>query len=86
MSSGTAICTTRRSMSKLIVRVEHARAIPTPHNGGYCVPGMIQFFERHNLDFKKFVRKGIDADILIATGDAMALEVVEIARKESKNG
>lgn len=73
-------------MSKLIVRVEHARAIPTPHPGGYCVPGMMVFFERYNLDFKKFVREGIDADVLIATGDAMALDVVEIARKEATNG
>jgi hypothetical protein len=80
------ISITKASMPSLIVRVEHARAIACPNGSGYCVPGMVKFFERHNLDFKKFVRDGIDADKLLATEDAMAAEVVAQARKEAAGG
>lgn len=87
MYAGTAISHIEASMSdKLIVKVKHARMVPTPQPCGYCVPGMQEFFARHNLDFKSFCRHGIDAEVLIATGDAMALEVVKIAKRESKRG
>lgn len=73
-------------MPSLIVKVRHARMVDTAQPDGYCVPGMQKFFERHNLSFRDFCRHGIDADKLIATGDAMALEVVRIAREEVKSG
>lgn len=47
---------------------------------GICPAARHKFFEPHGLDWKDFVRNGIDADLLIATGDPRALPVVEVAR------
>ena len=58
----------------LMVRVEHARAL------GYCSRGMRAFAARHGLDWGRFVHEGIPAEELEATGDHMALQVVEKAR------
>lgn len=38
------------------------------------------WFKDHGLDWKDFVLNGIEADKLLATGDAQAKRVVEIAR------
>lgn len=69
-------------MSGLIVTVEHMRTVPglgpTP---GYCVKSSRAWFRRHGLDWRRFVREGIDAEQLLATGDALAARVVEHARK-----
>lgn len=45
-----------------------------------CAKGTRMFFERHNFDFQDFLKNGIDAELFIATGDAMALQVVEVAK------
>lgn len=47
----------------------------------YCNKGGRVFFKKHNLDWAKFVDEGIEAEKLIATGDAMALKVVERAKE-----
>ncbi|URA07149.1 hypothetical protein P9A48_gp41 [Xanthomonas phage Mallos] len=44
-----------------------------------CSRGARDFFIRHNLDWSTFLQEGIDEELLIATGDAMALQVVEVA-------
>lgn len=44
-----------------------------------CSRGARDFFIRHNLDWSTFLQEGIDEELLIATGDAMALQVVEAA-------
>jgi len=51
---------------------------------GYCAAGQRRWFEAHGLDFRAFVKDGIDAAILLATGDPMAERVV--ALKESNGG
>jgi len=51
---------------------------------GYCNKGGRIFGEKHNLDWAKFVREGIDEEELLATGDAMALKIVESARKDGR--
>ena len=45
-----------------------------------CSRGPRVFFTKHNLDWTDFLENGIPASKLVATGDAMALIVVEIAR------
>lgn len=45
-----------------------------------CSKGTRKFFERHELDWDDFLKNGIDAQKFIDTGDAMALQVVEVAR------
>jgi len=52
----------------------------------YCNRGARGFFARHGLDWRAFLAGGIDADRLLATGDAMALKVIEHAKKESGHG
>ncbi|EJT5136808.1 hypothetical protein N3B88_006487, partial [Pseudomonas aeruginosa] len=45
-----------------------------------------EFFKRHGLDWMAFLRDGIEADVLVATGDALALKLVEHARQEIADG
>lgn len=52
---------------------------------GYCARGARRWFESHNIDFRKFIREGIPASDLVATGDAQALRVVKLA-EDSGNG
>ena len=59
---------------QVIVTMRHIR------RAKMCSRGTRAFFERHGLDYAAFVRDGIPAEHLEATGDAMALQVVEVAR------
>lgn len=45
-----------------------------------CSRGTRAFFQRHGLDWSAFLKNGIPAEKLAATGDPMALQVVEVAR------
>ena len=47
---------------------------------GYCHRGARRFFRRHALDWPAFLRTGIAADRLLATGDYMAERLVAQAR------
>lgn len=49
---------------------------------GHCVAGARRWFEAHGFDFKAFIRDGIDSEALLATGDALAEQV--IARKQER--
>lgn len=63
--------------SDVIVTIDDVRAV------GLCVNGSRAWFDRHALDFRTFLREGLDAETLLATNDAMALRVVEHARARS---
>lgn len=45
-----------------------------------CSPGAREFCKRHNINWTKFITEGIPEEVLIATGDAMAMKMVEAAR------
>ncbi len=60
--------------SQLIIRMDDVRAVKM------CSRGARAFFERHGLDWSEFLANGITADKLVATGDPMALQVVEATR------
>ena len=45
----------------------------------FCVQGVRVFAKQHGFDYKDFVRRGIDADELIALNDKMAMDVVNTA-------
>lgn len=47
---------------------------------GMCSKGARDFAKRYNLDWIGFLKNGIPADELAATGDALALKIVETAR------
>lgn len=44
-----------------------------------CSAGARAFFIRHKLDWSEFLKSGIHSNKVIATGDAMAIRVVEVA-------
>jgi len=44
-----------------------------------CFQGARPWFARHGLDWQAFLREGLEADVLTATGDALALRVIAIA-------
>lgn len=58
-----------------MVRHVHMREL------GYCNRGARDFFGRHGLSWADFLANGIEASRLVATGDGMALKVVEHAKK-----
>lgn len=63
-------------MSKdVTVTIAHVRA------AGLCVHGTRTWFARQGLDFRDFLARGLPASSLLATGDAMAARVVEVARR-----
>lgn len=45
-----------------------------------CSSGTRAFFLKHGLNWSDFLKNGIPAEELEATGDAMAIRVVEVAR------
>lgn len=64
----------------VIVQLKHARRLRM------CTTGIAAWFEKHNLDLKTFTTVGLPAEELEKTGDAMALAVVRVARKEYEKG
>lgn len=49
-----------------------------------CSGGTRDFFKRHNMDWNLFLKEGLPEEQFIATGDAMAMQVVEAARGRQK--
>lgn len=46
---------------------------------GICIsPGGRRWFAAQSLDFRDFIRNGIPARTLFATGDAYALKVIQV--------
>lgn len=58
----------------VLVTIAHVRA------ANLCVHGTRTWFARQGLDFRAFLARGLPASILLATGDAMAARVVEVAQ------
>lgn len=52
---------------------------------GICASGTRRWFEANGIDFRAFMKHGIPASVLEATGDAQALRVVE-AKRAGTNG
>ena len=59
----------------MIIRVNHAR------QAGYCSRGMRAFFVKYDLNWSEFLKNGLPEETLLATGDALARKVVEIAHE-----
>ena len=49
-----------------------------------CSKGTRAFFLARGWDFQEFLKNGLDEEFFIKTGDAMALQVVEVARNGQK--
>lgn len=61
-------------MSELTVTIEDLRA------ARFCSAGMRVWFAHHGFDVMTFLRDGLPAAAFEATGDALALELVAVAR------
>lgn len=59
----------------MIVRLADMHAVD------FCNRGARQWFSEQGLSWSAFVQGGIDADVLLETGDAMAADVVAAARR-----
>lgn len=62
----------------VLVTIAHVRA------AGLCVHGTRTWFARQGLDFRAFLARGLPASVLLATGDAMAQRVVEVACRDAE--
>ncbi len=60
----------------MIIRMKHLRA------AGYCNREPRIFFQRQGWSWQEFLDHGIDSELVEATGDALALKVVEIVRQD----
>lgn len=59
------------------VTMDHVRRVH------FCSRGARAFFQRYGLDWQVFLREGIPASVLEATGDALAARVCALAREEA---
>lgn len=73
-------------MDDVMVTMRHARAAAMPGQRVSCAPGVRAWFARYGLDMHQFVREGLPAATLEATGDAFALRAVAAAREEASRG
>lgn len=56
---------------------------------GHCPSGAKQWFDDMGIDFRSFLKDGIDSETLLATGDGLAKQVVSRAKQrrgENENG
>lgn len=49
-----------------------------------CSGGARYFCRQHDIDWTSFLENGIDAEVLEATGDAMALRLTAFARERAE--
>lgn len=67
--------TTAQDTGDFIVTIADVR------KSGHCASGAREFFESNNLDFRDFLKNGVKASVLLATGDARAVQVVNRTRE-----
>jgi hypothetical protein len=66
----------------VIVTRAHLFSIPGySARPGFCRGGARAWFRAHGMDWTDFVRNGIAADALTATGDGLALALVDWAQQ-----
>jgi hypothetical protein len=61
----------------------------TVHDGrsiGFCVQGQKRFCDLHGIDFKAYVRNGIDISEVEHIADAHLTKAISVARKRIENG
>ena len=65
--------------SEIRVYMRHIRA------ANFCRDGMKDWFNHYGIDWRG-LRQGIPIEVLEATGDKLALDVVKVARDEHGQG
>lgn len=65
----------------------HLRSVPYFKRGaGFCATHSRNWFNKHGLDFRAFVRDGLPASAFEATGCGLAEALVHWARSEAAHG
>lgn len=68
----------------MIITLQHLRSTTTWTNrAGYCAFSSRLFFKRYGLDWADFVANGIEEEKLLATNNALAINLVEFAHKQT---
>ncbi|UYZ84276.1 hypothetical protein MTZ49_01465 [Entomomonas sp. E2T0] len=68
----------------MIITIQHLRSTSTwTAKSGYCATASRAFFKRHGLDWADFVANGIEEEKLLATNNALAINLVEFARNQA---
>lgn len=68
-------------MGDVLVKMHHAKSL------NYCSKGVKHWCVQHGINYIKFIKEGIDEDIILAIDDSMSKKVVERAREmENNNG
>lgn len=62
-------------MSDVIVRLAHVRAAYP----GQCTRGLRNWCAHHDIAWSDFVREGVPASVLRATGDALVEPIIAVA-------
>ena len=64
----------------VLVGIRHLRA------ARMCGRAARPWFDRNGLSWNEFLTVGVSSDVLRATGDVLALKVVELAEAEAESG
>lgn len=67
-------------MTEPLIYIRHIR------QAKICMNGARAWFTAHNWPWQAFITNGRPAEDFIATGDPLAMRVVEAARLEAENG
>ena len=71
----------------MIVTLAHVRTIPDfGDKPGYCTKQSREWFARHGLDWNAFRHHGIASEVLLASGDALAIALVRHAEDVEARG
>lgn len=70
--------------TELHIWPRHLYSVPFSGRTGYCAAGSRQWFAAHGLSWADFVNRGISASQLEATGDPLALALVEHAKEQEQ--
>lgn len=66
-----------------MIKIKHLMSMPNPAQGGrFCHAGARRSAQALGLDWQEFVLNGLPAEQLLNTGDAMAIALVEHAKKQ----
>lgn len=61
----------------IMVRMRHVRKL------NYCSRAARDWFKTHNLNYTEFLQQGIEVTIIESKGDAIGLQVAQVAREEA---
>jgi hypothetical protein len=53
---------------------------------GHCARGARRWFENHDLDFRSFLKNGIDSELFVEKGDHLAQDVVDKVKARKTDG